>query len=455
MNAPTPKDFFTESPPQRTIGTEAECDVQTKSSSDKLGGYLTDLAIKNAGYTSVSGYLENGYRLYVDGHQIEVDTPECLGPEQAAIADLAGVVLLQKVVAASGLEPKAVHRHTGTVVQDVEETSGYHENYLIPRDIALDRLMDTVVASHLTSRAWSGAGQVGRAGFELWQKATGIGEPPITRLLERRTPHGKKPMAMIPPVDNDTDTIGNPDWARLEVRFADAGLSPYSRYMSLATTSIVLRLIEHSQLIDNTELVNMGFLNNANAARIFSRDLTFTETAETQDHSVISAVDYQEMLALNAHKLSQVVELPEDEVRAIGLWLTLCDELRYADLEKGEYGKLIGLLDFAPRHRYLTGHFPGKITSYDAKVRGANLAWDTILPEGGASLYWKKFGKRIVDDNAVQVALTSPPNTRASLRGKLIKEYSKDIGSVSWSRVSLRNGQRLYLTDPYASATND
>lgn len=335
----------------------------------------------------------------------------------------------------------------------LETSRGHHQNYLIARDLANDSLMKTVVSSHLASRGvWAMAGMVGSGGYTLSQKASGIGEP-LQQGLGRRTDHGRKPLAVIPTTNDDTVT---PDsgWARLEVRYADACISATGQFLDLVSTSLALRLVEQRHKVDIKELEAMAFRDIVHAVKVFSNDLSLGGvTVRANDQRRVSAVDYQEALIAEARKLSEKVELPADEVLAIELWQTVCDELRRADLNKGEYGQLPRMLDFAARHLALRRRYePEEINSHNYEAVAYHLRWDRILPEGYGLRYWARQPSEYVPVKDVESLLEVPPLTRATARRKAFGMGLLD--GMGWSYYAVLAGKTrrtMPLPDPYSS----
>lgn len=445
---PTVAEFYGESPTPRIIGTESECNIQTQGVNPI--GYISSEAIEASGHKSVLGFFDNGMRIYTDASHLEVATAESLGPRQAAASDLAGVLSLVGVVRASGLSHRGLHRYAGIIIKDRQSTSGYHENFLIPRSISDSGLFAKVVASHLTSRIWDNAGTVGINGFELSQKMSGIGDPPVSHDSGRRLTHGYKPMAMLPTPDWDRDTLGNNhEWGRLEVRFADPGFSPTKRYLGLAATSLVLRLVEHPDLVDTNKLLDFSFNQYTSSAQRFNSDLSFSATATTINGSQITAINYQEMLAQACLDLSKKIDLPQDEVDAIPIWLDICDRVARADFNSGEYAGLLNLLDVAARHRYLARRFsPRELHSHNAAAVEANLTWDRVLPAGGGMRYWSKIPSSHSDSAEVEELLWTPPHTRANIRGSMVAKHSDRIRQINWSSLT-DDETNIRLNDPY------
>ena len=454
MSTPTPEDFFGEHPPARIFGTEGECNIQLLDPHDSTQErYVTPRAIKAAGYVSVGYYLDVGSKIYVDQRHLEICSAEALGPKQAAAVDAAGPTILSRVVKASGIKHNGLHRHSGTIFHGTERTSGYHENYMFPRDVMFSTLIDSVIASHLTSRIYAMAGTV-KNGFQLSQKVEGIGgDPIIDRKAERYTKHGSKPMAMIRPIDKDTDVTGAPEWARLEVRFADPGFSLTARFLNFAATSLAMRIVEHEDMVDVDKLQGISFKYPANTAKHFSEDLTLSVTGETNDGMQASAVDFQDALLEEVTKLAEKIELPEDELQAIPLWMHVNDSLRAANLDKGEYSHLLEIVDFAIRHRELTRHYPPEqLNSYNNAVFEELADWDRLMPDGRGILFWKAIGSPYVSQEDVEHFANNPPLTRAMARGGQIKRRARQLQDVSWSRIYPKTGKSIPLHDSYAIA---
>lgn len=434
-----------ESPPERIIGTESECNLQVKPGL-KPNVYISNDAIKNAGFMNKGSFLDNGCRLYQDvGGHLEISTAESQGPRQAVAADRAGILALSRIVCASGLEHSGLHRHAGTFKNDKGRTSGFHENYLVSRQTTHNRKLRAFFPSYLASRIYGYNGIIGINGYQLSQKLKDIGGIPISSDMNRRTAAGDKPMILIPDEDDDRDTIGASDLARFEIRFADPGFSPTARYLTFGATSLAIRLGENEDKIDLTELVESSFKRPLEAARSIDTDLSFTRTHETKSGKKITALDFQEILATSAAQLSTSIELPKDEQGVIDLWLQACDDLRASDISKGIYVGLTCLMDFAVRYRYIsTRRRPDQIVSSDMETVSLNLILDRILPEAGLK-FWNQLPSPYVNLEEVEQLVYEPPNTRAKIRSNFIREMSGEIEKLDWANIKFKNGEVVTL----------
>lgn len=450
----TPATFFSETPPERYIGTECEYNLQNYArdgSRIDLKNYITAAILSDAGLYRYGQFISNGARLYIDVGHLEYATPECLGPRQAAAADLAGILVMQKIISASKLPHKGLYRLTGSylpkqgaplssVAMPEGNTSGYHENFLIPRSIGQDPLIDRMLPSFLASRIWAMSGTLHNS-FVFSQKVWGIGGKPIARQIERRSGHGSKPMAMIPPENNDEGTIGAKEWARLEVRYADAGFSPKGRYLSLAATSLLLRMIEHVELVGMSKLATLQVERPKRAAITFASDLTLRKTVPMCDGRQLSALDIQESYAEAAIDLAEAIELPPSEQPAPHMWMEMCQAMRASRPDEGEYGQLVREIDIAAKHFYLSQRHPQDALSYlnhDAMQRV--LVWDRVLPDGGAIKWWQANTSPLIDQSDIDALVTNPPPTRAAARVSYLMSRAS-IVALDWAMARQDKGK--------------
>jgi hypothetical protein len=340
-------DFLSDTPPERIMGVECEYFLQPhrlSPGSPALQKYIRAGALNTLGIAHCEGWLDNGPRLHIDVGHIEYATPECLGPKQTAAADFAGIKKLGAIVVASGEPSGGLYRTSGTTIMRPEGeiqsvTKGTHENYLTSREVTESEYFKAVLPSHLATRTYAMSGGIVKR-FVRSQKVSGIGGHPIAVTKTRRTDEGRKPMIMIPNYNDDKDVIGVDDLARVEVRFADPVMSPLGRFLSLAATSAVLRLIEHPELFDANALDYIELADPVLAAKAYSEDLRGTGTMLTLKGKRVTAGDIQEQLATQFQKLSEVIELPADELEAIPIWHDYNSAHQQSRFDRGEYAGL-------------------------------------------------------------------------------------------------------------------
>lgn len=456
-----PQHFYTDTPPERIIGTECEYIVQVFEDEDAqhIDRFASPAAIRTAGYKTMHEYLSNGGRLYVDGSVLEYATPECLGPRQAAAADLAGMEVVRRVVSGSKQNHDGIYRYASADVLLPEhrlarfdrKTTGYHENFMVPR-ACIDETFGAVMPAYLASRIWAMSGILQSDGFKFSQKIAGLGGDPIHDSKDnRRIDEDDKPMILVPSGAQNEDVNLDDRWARVEVRYADPGLSPIVRYVSLAATSLVLRLVEHADMLGNRPTLDaMRLKDPLEAAQTITNSLSLSTLVQTVDNQFVTANDMSEMLAIQAEYLSRHVELPEDEAAAIPLWFDLITLLRQSVPSKGEYGDLIQFCDFAARHRRLLSRSKGeKLTSRSEKQITTATNWDRIDTIGTGIKWWQHFDTEHVPQQLIDSLVTTPPATRAAERAKIIATQDPKIKYMTWARYVIDTDKKMSFTDPY------
>lgn len=450
-----PEHFYSPQPPERIIGTECEYNLQEgclRGRQLAVAEYISAKKVRRIGLRKEGSFLSNGGKLYEDMYHVEYASPESLGPKEAAETDLAGIELVSRVAAASGLPHNGLFRLTGSFLHEKDKpdidgrTSGYHENYMIPRVVSERQSLDEVIPTFLASRIWNMSGTL-RDDFVFSQKVWGIGGQPITRNIERRTVDGNKPMAIIPP--NDVDTVGNPVWARLEVRYADAGQSPLGRYIGFAATSMVLRLVEYEAVLE-ADLSGIGFKDPVYAARLFAEDLTLKKTAELNDGRFVTALDAQEILIEIIRKLADLITLPKSEIDALPEWANIVEKMRSSRPDQGEYNGLQTKLDLAAKHiTLLRRHGDSNLHRNNPEAMQSTILWDRVLSIGAGRKWWQYFGAEVLDAARIRNFVYNPPNTRAKRRCNELKTDVKSLGGVDWAHVR-KNGKVILMADPYS-----
>jgi hypothetical protein len=442
---------FTTSAPPRIIGTECEYAYQGASeegllyrNDDARHIILGDIA-KELGLEHCGQFISNGARLYPDVGHLEYATPECLGPRQAVAADFAGTKIMHDVIDAysadTGNSKVRLFRNTGTFVKPTGHrhasvTRGFHENYQVPRKIASNVLVKTVLPSFFVSRVWSGSGAISNNGYMFSQKAPGIDTTgnAASYSLVNRTFQGQKPMFVLTPPDDIYIDEDAAEWCRLEVRLADAGHSMDAQFLAKAATSLVLRLIEHGDEYAAT-LSPLALRSPGSSARIFGKDLSLKDTASTVDGRALSALNIQEIFLEQVRDFSEKFELPADEQDAIVLWEETLTDLQLSDPLGGYYtNRLLHRFDFAARHHYLAKREGlDNLSLANVNALHRSFVWDRVYPEGGAPRLFRLLGSEYVTNEEVDTLVNEPPQqTRAKTRADAIHQAEAgDI--VNWS----------------------
>ena len=451
----TPEMFMSDSEPvpPRIIGVECEYNLQGTDSQGhdhSANDYINAEAMNRAGIRNLGGYTELGSRLYQDVGHAEYCTPECLGPYQAAAADIAGIAILSSIVEASGTEHRGLFRISGTSLVDGTDeernryTNGVHENFMAPGQLAYSRFLHNLLPTYYATRVGTMAGTVTQNKYEFSQKARGIGGKPIESHLARRTSAGPKPMALA--LKDESETVGT-GWLRLETRFVDAPFSLAARRHALATTSLMLRLCEHQDIFNEGSFDNIIIKDPVPAAHLFMADLTLREKTEVMSGKRRTMLDISEELAKKVLFLCERIALPDDEVDAAHEWIKVIDAFRRSKPQDAHYDDyLLRSYSVATKHYWLN-----RINAFDkgdAEAKTRSLQWDRVLPIGNGRQLMERSDAKNSEVLALQRAA---PLTRAAIRAQHIIDSETIVGNrvYSWNNGGRASGSSFPFSDPY------
>jgi proteasome accessory factor A len=466
-----PEDFASDHPPVRIIGSEMEYDVQFRenfkqdhphtlefSSRPELASVLNPYNLEHLnllpmfyhhaenGLSGGDYFLKNGARLYIDMSKfVEYATPESYGPMEAMYTDFAGKEIVKELGRLSGREDIGIYRRVGFAALNDrnQETTGYHENYLVSHEIEKSSILPHVMRSFLSSRqTWSGAGMINNV-FTISQKAHGI-----NRLVDEHdgtTQNGVKPMFNIHGSD---DTAGS-GWMRLETRCTDPLLSPRLRYLAFAATSLTLRLIEQNYC--ERILKRYTFTDVGNVNRQIAFDDKLNNIYQTYSGGRIRAIDYQKLLAEKALELSKKVELPADELQAAELWYDMCDMLSVTDFNDPDT-IIETKLEWAARKKVIQKYIgDAALRSSNYKATACDIVWDRVDKQGLGEKWWVRTGEteHYAPKTTIANYMFKPPNkTRASIRSDYL--HSENITQVGWDQISKADTGAIFLSNPYS-----
>lgn len=467
MGLYSPKDFASEAPPPRIMGSEMEYTPSVTLEDGERSRYLRSLigavSLVLPDVKENIQYLPNGSRLYPDVKLVEYATPESLGPQEVALADIAGENIMKLIADIKRGEKHPIFRRTGIEHNVTKSTSvGYHENYLTSpyEKKSLQLLEARVVGSFLATRPiWAGAGAIAN-GFVLSQKAHSIINEDDSRLLQigdlkNVTVDGKKPMLSWSSGLSSDIVSHARGWERLEIRYADALHSPWGRYMAFASTSLVLRVLEHRAYFTTEEWQKVTLKDIATTTKLVSTDTNFAHRFPLESGEMITALELQKRFADLAYRLvnDKQVLLPDDELRAVREWQNVCEDLESVHL--GDPNSLLRISDrveWAARYLMMyrkLGH--SLLCRYNGDAINVDLAWDQIYPHSFAEKYWKKKQPDFYSKHEAEISslVEGPPlYTRAHARARTIRNHTI-IESVRWDLIKPKNRVQIPLNDPF------
>ncbi|PSO48030.1 MAG: Pup--protein ligase [Actinobacteria bacterium QS_8_72_14] len=437
---------------RRIFGLEVEYGVtctfrgQRRLSPDEVARYLFRRVVSWGRSSNV--FLENGARLYLDvGSHPEYATPECDSVRSVVAHDKAGERILEGLVeqAEQRLAEEGIAGRITLLKNNTDSAGnsyGSHENYLVARVGEFQRLADTLIPFLVTRQIFSGAGKVlatpRGAVYAISQRAEHIWEGLSSATTRSR------------PIINSRDEphADAERFRRLHVIVGDSNMSEYATWLKVATTDLLLRMVEAGAVMRDLTLDNP-----IRAIREISHDMTCTRRVRLAGGREMNALEIQQAYY---ERVAQFVEHrgsdPESE-RVLDAWghalQMLADDPMKLSRTVDWVAKYQMVEDFRQRHQ---------LSLSDPKVTMLDLQFHDVDRQRGLHYLLQQRGKidRVIDDELIDHTVEEPPETtRAKLRGEFIraaKRKRRDF-TVDWVHLKLNDqAQRTVLCkDPFRS----
>ena len=376
----------------------------------------------------VNAVLTNGARYYVDHAHPEMSGPECADARSVVRYDKAGEAIVRRSMeAARRLLPEGQELVVYKNNSDRKGNSyGTHENYLMDRQVPFGRIAAHVMPHFISRQIFTGAGKVGseaggldqRVPFQLTQRADFFEEEVGLETTLKR------------PIVNTRDEphADAQKYRRLHVIVGDANLSEVATFLKVGTTAMVLCMIE-----DDVLTRDLTYASPVWALRQVSYDLSLSAALPMADGTSMTALEVQWELYDQARKYAD-----ERGVACIGEASGAEVLDRWEQVLTGletDPGSLAGQLDWVAKHRLIDGYRQRHDLAWDdARLAAMDLQYHDLRPE--KSLYERLGMERLVDDDEVLAAETTPPpDTRAYFRGTCLARWPADIVAANWDSL--------------------
>lgn len=389
-------------------------------------------------------FLENGARFYQDiGCHPEYATPECDDVIDLVAHDKAGERILAQLARSAERRMKS-DGFDGAVsvfknnTDTPGNTFGCHENYLMDRRVTFRQLASKLIPFFVTRQVFSGAGKIkpekdGR--YSISQRAQHIREE-IS--IATTTARGIINTRDEPHADREK-------YRRLHVIVGDSNMSEFTNFLKIATTNIILRMIEDGFIEQNFNLRNA-----VRAIQQISDDITCTRKIELENGKRLSAVELQWEYFYTAKRYLEQEESDFITDQTMEYWehvlQYLSDDPMQLDRE----------LDWVIKKKLIDKYVKTRNLNWDsAKVAMIDLQYHNVRTDQG--LYYKlereNLVHRMCKDKNIERAMRFPPETtRAKFRGRFVQlcNEKKITCGVNWSYIQLYEPyQKLFLsTDP-------
>lgn len=383
--------------------------------------------------------LTNGARLYVDHAHPEYSSPEVLTPLDVVTYDRAGDLIMQRATELAARSGREIQIYKNNV--DGKGASyGCHENYLISRDLPFGDVVQHLTTFFAVRPLICGAGRVGigqkseEAGFQISQRADYIeNEVGLETTFNR------------PIINTRDEPHALRQWRRLHVIGGDANLFDYSNFLKVGTTAAVLWLLENGGA--DLELDSLAIADPVWETAEVSYDTSLKHEIALRDGSSATALQIQAHYARMCRTaMTRAGSLDPETEFLLDTWDLVIEQLStdiYSAAGKVEWVAKMQMLE-AMRSR-------GGLAWNDPKIVAFDLQWHDL--RAGRSIVDRLDAAGRVDrlftPEQVRQAATAPPeNTRAFVRGSLIKNYPGKVFAASWDSITVDTGEESLLRIP-------
>lgn len=402
--------------------------------------------------------LSNGARLYVDHAHPEFSSPEVTNPLDGVLFDKAGERVMEAAArlatAVPGAKPIQMYKNN---VDGKGASYGTHENYLCRRDTPFPAIIAGLTPFFASRQVITGSGRVGigpsgqSEGYQLSQRSDYI---EVEVGLETTLKRGIINTRDEPHADADKHR-------RLHVIIGDANLAETSTYLKLGTSALVLAMIEAGWPMPDVELAQP-----VAAVHHISHDPSLRTVVTLADGRKYTGLDIQRAYAESAAAFlaagggGEMIPAPagpadprvEDQTQdVLDRWLDVLDRLERDPM------LLADELDWPAKLRLLEAYRSRDGLSWGApRLALIDLQYSDVRMDKGLynRLVSRGSMKRLVDEEAVLAAMTSPPeDTRAYFRGRCVGQFADRLAAASWDSVIFDVGRDSLVRIPTLEPT--
>jgi len=391
--------------------------------------------------------LTNGARFYVDHAHPEYSTPECADPLEAVLHDKAGEEVLRRAMRAAANFPG---NPTVIVYKNNSDgkgnSYGCHENYLMDRAVPFAKVVTGIVPHFVTRAIYTGAGKVG-------SETASFGGEPIEYQLTQRAEFfeelvGLETTLKRPIVNTRDEPHADPRrFRRLHVIVGDANLAEVATFLKVGTTALVLAMIEDDALPAR----ELSLEDPVRAMHHVSADLSLSRPLPVVDGTTITALEVQWELFTAARRYGKEHGLEALGEESVGEMVLDRWEAVLHGLET-DPTSLVHQLDWVAKRHLLDGYRDRHGCGWDDhRLAALDLQYHDLRAE--RSLFARLSMERLVDEAAIETAITEPPlGTRAWFRGKCLARWPDAVVTANWDSLVFDLGsdplRRVPMMDP-------
>ena len=374
--------------------------------------------------------LSNGARFYNDHAHPEYSTPECTTLQQIVAQDKAGERILAECARRrnqklpSGFEVRLYKNNTDFA----GHSYGCHDNYLMRRDVAWDRIVAGMLPFLITRQIFAGAGKMGI------EAESAQSEPGVYQISQRSDffsvvvsidTMNRRPLINT----RDEPHVDASRYRRFHVILGDSNMSEWATAMKIGTTALILDLIERG------EAPELEIAQPVDANKSISRDQTYDWIIELKDGRKISAIDVQRIYLHAASKLNN--DPSEDRQWILREWENVLNDLErdvMSTRDRIDWAAKKFLLDALQEEE--------KLSWSDSWLQSIDLEYHNLDLDQGLyyELLRKGLMRRVTNEEEIKAAIFNPPETtRAFFRGRAVARFNDEISSIQWDEIVFTN----------------
>lgn len=387
--------------------------------------------------------LPNGGRLYVDGAHPEYSTPECTNARDLVIYEKAGERIMNQCQRLAsrlkGTEKVLVYKNN---TDGKGNSYGYHENYLVSREVPFSRIISFLVPFLVTRQIYAGAGKVGSEKKEGYIQYQISQRADFFESLVDLNTMVKRPIINT----RDEPHADRNKYRRLHIIVGDSNMSEYTTFLKVGTTSIMVSMME-----EGLDFTGLEFEDPVSAIKEVSMDTTLKKRIKMVDGREFTAVEIQEEYLKMTYDFFSNREIDTASKEILNKW-----EYVLGGLSKDPMS-LSREIDWVIKKELLLSYMEKKGVGWnDPRIAMMDLQYHDIREDKGLYYALEKDGyvERLISNSEIERAEELPPSdTRAYFRGMCLKKFPKDIYAASWGSILFEAGdstiKRVPLMEPF------
>jgi proteasome accessory factor PafA2 len=415
---------------------------ELRQDTDEANYYAQDAA-RELSFVEIKSdlVLGNGARFYNDHAHPEYCTPECRTLDELVTHDRAGERILtacsRHLSEQRGVRVRLYKNNTDFC----GHSYGCHENYLLPRSLPWESLTTGIQAFLVTRQIIAGAGKFAieaedkflSPGFQVSQRSDFFCELQSVDTMQRR------------PIINTRDEphANARRFRRFHVIVGDANMSPFATRLKVGTTALLLEAMvldpkrKFPQLLDP-----LGALTSISRDRKFRWEVAL----ESGQRSTAVAVQREYLDAVRA-----VCDLSgADKAALVDGWERVLNDL------ETDYLRCRDRLDWVAKLNLVREFQRAQnLADDDPWLQSLDLEYHRLDPTEGLYYGLEQSGGMVgvPEESAVRRAVTHPPTTRATVRGKCIQKFAAAVTAAQWDHITLQGSSgpiKISLLDLFA-----